>query len=39
MENAMRLLLVEDNKRLSDSLRMTLEDDGYAVDAVYDGCL
>lgn len=33
----MRLLLVEDNKRLSDSLRMTLEDDGYAVDAVYDG--
>jgi DNA-binding response OmpR family regulator len=33
----MRLLLVEDNKRLSDSLRLTLEDDGYAVDAVYDG--
>ena len=33
----MRLLLIEDNKRLSDSLRMTLEDDGYAVDAVYDG--
>jgi len=33
----MRLLLVEDNKRLSDSLRMTLEDDGYAVDAVFDG--
>jgi DNA-binding response OmpR family regulator len=33
----MRLLLVEDNKRLSDSLKLTLEDDGYAVDAVYDG--
>jgi len=33
----MRLLLVEDNKRLSDTLRLTLEDDGYAVDAVYDG--
>src|SRR5512140_1376145 len=33
----MRLLLVEDNKRLSDSLRLTLEDDGYAVDAAYDG--
>jgi DNA-binding response OmpR family regulator len=30
-------LQVEDNKRLSDSLRMTLEDDGYAVDVVYDG--
>lgn len=33
----MRLLLVEDNKRLSDSLRLTLEDDGYAVDVTYDG--
>ena len=33
----MRILLVEDNKRLSDSLRMTLEDDGYAVDTAYDG--
>ena len=33
----MRILLVEDNKRLSESLRLTLEDDGYAVDAVYDG--
>jgi DNA-binding response OmpR family regulator len=32
-----RILLVEDNRRLSDSLRMTLEDDGYAVDAAYDG--
>ena len=33
----MRILLVEDNKRLSDSLRLTFEDDGYAVDSAYDG--
>jgi DNA-binding response OmpR family regulator len=33
----MRVLLVEDNKRLSDSLRRTLEDGGYAVDVAYDG--
>jgi DNA-binding response OmpR family regulator len=33
----MRILLVEDNRRLSDSLRMVLQDDGYAVDAAYDG--
>ena len=33
----MRILLVEDNQRLSDSLRRTLEEDGYAVDAAYDG--
>jgi DNA-binding response OmpR family regulator len=33
----MRLLLVEDNKRLSDSLKLTLEDDGYAVDTAFDG--
>ena len=33
----MRILVVEDNKRLSDSLRMTLEDDGYAIDVAYDG--
>ena len=33
----MRILLVEDNRRLSDSLRLTLEDDGYAVDVAYDG--
>jgi DNA-binding response OmpR family regulator len=37
LELDMRLLLVEDNKRLSDSLKMTLEDDNYVVDAVYDG--
>ena len=33
----MRILLVEDNKRLSDSLRLSLEDNGYAVDVAYDG--
>jgi DNA-binding response OmpR family regulator len=33
----MRILLIEDNRRLSDSLRATLEEDGYAVDAAYDG--
>jgi two-component system, OmpR family, copper resistance phosphate regulon response regulator CusR len=32
-----RILVVEDNKHLSDSLRMTLEDDGYAIDTAYDG--
>jgi len=33
----MRLLLIEDNRRLSDSLRLTLQDDGYVVDTAYDG--
>ncbi len=33
----MRILLVEDNRRLSNSLRATLVDDGYAVDVAYDG--
>src|SRR5574340_796113 len=33
----MRILLIEDNRRLSDSLRATLVEDGYAVDAAYDG--
>jgi DNA-binding response OmpR family regulator len=33
----MRILLVEDNRRLSDSLRRTLEEDGYAVDTAFDG--
>ena len=33
----MRILLVEDNRRLSDSLRLSLADDGYAVDVAYDG--
>jgi two-component system, OmpR family, copper resistance phosphate regulon response regulator CusR len=32
-----RILLVEDNRRLSDSLRSILQEDGYAVDAAYDG--
>jgi len=32
-----RVLLIEDNRRLSDSLRVTLEEDGYAVDVSYDG--
>jgi DNA-binding response OmpR family regulator len=32
-----RVLLIEDNRRLSDSLRITLEEDGYAVDVAYDG--
>lgn len=33
----MRILLIEDNRRLSDSLRSTLLEDGYAVDVAYDG--
>ena len=33
----MRVLVVEDNRRLSASLRKSLEEDGYAVDAAYDG--
>jgi DNA-binding response OmpR family regulator len=33
----MRILLIEDNRRLSDSLRLTLQDDGYVVDVAYDG--
>lgn len=33
----MRILLVEDNRRLSDSLRRSLIDDKYAVDTAYDG--
>ncbi len=33
----MRILLVEDNRRLSDTLRLSLTDDGYAVDVAYDG--
>jgi DNA-binding response OmpR family regulator len=33
----MRILLIEDNHRLSDSLRATLVEDGYAVDTAFDG--
>ena len=33
----MRILLIEDNRRLSDSLRMILQDDGYIVDTAFDG--
>ena len=33
----MRILLVEDNRRLHQSLRTSLEEDGYAVDSAYDG--
>ncbi len=33
----MRILLVEDNHRLSHSLKMSLVEDGYAVDSAYDG--
>jgi DNA-binding response OmpR family regulator len=36
-KKVMRILLVEDNHRLSDSLRATLIEDGYAVDTAYDG--
>jgi heavy metal response regulator len=32
-----RILLVEDNRRLNNSLKASLVDDGYAVDASYDG--
>jgi DNA-binding response OmpR family regulator len=32
-----RILVVEDNRRLSNSLKMSLSDDGYAVDTAYDG--
>lgn len=33
----MRILLVEDNQRLNASLKAGLEEDGYAVDATFDG--
>ena len=33
----MRILLVEDNRRLNASLRAALEEDGYAVDSTFDG--
>jgi DNA-binding response OmpR family regulator len=33
----LRILLVEDNRRLSNSLLQSLVEDGYAVDPAYDG--
>lgn len=33
----MRILVVEDNRRLNTALRASLEEDGYAVDSAYDG--
>lgn len=33
----MRILLVEDNQRLNESLKRNLTDDGYAVDSAFDG--
>ncbi len=33
----MRVLIVEDNRSLNQSLRMSLEEDGHAVDAAFDG--
>ena len=33
----MRILLAEDEKELNDLVRKTLEDEGYAVDSVFDG--
>jgi len=33
----MRILVVEDNRRLNTSLKTSLEEDGYAVDSAYDG--
>lgn len=33
----MRILIVEDNRRLHTSLRQSLEEDGYAVDSTFDG--
>ena len=33
----MRVLLVEDNRRLSNVLRLSLVEEGYAVDLAYDG--
>jgi DNA-binding response OmpR family regulator len=33
----MRLLLIEDNQRLNHSLKLSLVDEGYAVDSAYNG--
>jgi DNA-binding response OmpR family regulator len=34
---ALRVLLVEDNRRLNNSIRLSLVDDGYAVDPAFTG--
>lgn len=33
----MRILVVEDNRRLHESLKLSLVEEGYAVDSAYDG--
>ena len=33
----MRILLIEDNRRLNQSVKLSLEEDGYTVDAAFDG--
>lgn len=33
----MRILLVEDNRRLNHTIRLSLEEDGHAVDSAFDG--
>src|SRR5262245_16915815 len=35
--DCMRILLIEDNHRRSQSLKLSLIEEGYAVDAAYDG--
>ena len=35
--NSVRILLVEDNRRVSNSIRMSLVDEGYAVDTAFTG--
>src|SRR6266567_8057336 len=36
-DGPMRILLVEDDRRLNQSLKMSLVEEGYAVDAAFDG--
>src|SRR5512142_1931720 len=33
----MRILIIEDNRRLNTSLKLSLVEDGYAVDSAFDG--
>jgi DNA-binding response OmpR family regulator len=37
LEVEMRILIVEDNRSLNQSLRMSLEEDGHGVDTAFDG--